>query len=596
MIPSENPALFCKAAVLPPLRHGPGAPHMPAPGHRSHLGRLSERPNPHRNLIFIEPIDDLSNEVKKFQADLPSLATHVQHRQVQNPFLNLLNTSSDSLICVASAVRRTVLSATELVLSNLQYHWFSSQNYAHLAKGVATTFWSTGKTSPMASESPGGSTSSLTLCDPELPQATVATFVQEPWVLSPHDFNTFCSLRELRNYVPKFTPNAPVMPHDRPWGQAQQLWAFIHDRCEEHQCHFFIVTSYEQWAFGCFSEEWTRAFISSPYSYDEDRPTIMERTLHWVLSATLQSEHKSNGYIAPRDLPWMNSLYVAPEIVGERSLAIAKSGKRRLTETEDDLPASSFVNPSPSSTGRLKASLAPRPIYTPDIRPSERFHAPEVPLPPTSRPPTLVAGVNAWRQRIPARNKSRHKARRGAATPDGGAYPLDSIPAASPFRHPARAVTPSQRTAISANSPERLRLHPLLQSPARARSARSEHSGDTALDQTDGLSMEVVVADTQPPHDITPLSGPGGHDLMEQGEPIQSRPSGSVHREQPSHSSMTTLPLMSPPRAITSAAWPTARSSAPRRTTRLISKRLRETHLAGTMSTLTEESGRHTRL
>lgn len=150
-------------------------------------------------------------------------------------------------------------------------------------------FWSTGNAvQPAPSESFVSSASSQTLCDPEAPQATVATFVLEPWVLSPHDFDAFCSLREvsfdasldhtylilprqLRNYVPKFVPNTLVMPHDRPWGQAQQLWAFvsrfevvdtcaysrcdkIHDRCEEHQCRFFIVTSYEQWAFGCFSK------------------------------------------------------------------------------------------------------------------------------------------------------------------------------------------------------------------------------------------------------------------------------------------------------------------------------------------------------
>ncbi|KAH7340570.1 hypothetical protein B0J17DRAFT_324888 [Rhizoctonia solani] len=287
---------------------------MPAPGHRSHIGRLSERPNPSRNLTFIESIDELSSDIKTFHADLPSLTPHLQNVQVQNPFLNLLNTPSDSIICVASAVRRTILSATELVLSNLQFRWTSSQSYAHLAKGVATMLWSSGSTPQMdLSDSLVGSSSSFTLYEPDIPQATVATFVQEPWVLSPHDFDTFCSLQELRNYVPKFVPGTPVMPHDKPWGQAQQLWAFIHDRCEEHRCHFFIVTTYEQWAFGCFSKEWTHAFVTRPYSYSDSQPTITERTLHWVLSATLQAEHKGNNFIAPRDLPWMNSLYVVPE-------------------------------------------------------------------------------------------------------------------------------------------------------------------------------------------------------------------------------------------------------------------------------------------
>ncbi|KAF8610430.1 hypothetical protein BDV93DRAFT_15907 [Ceratobasidium sp. AG-I] len=315
MIPSENPRLFCRASLLPKLRHGPGAPHMPIPGQRSHLGRLSERPNAHRNLIFIEPLDDLRNDVHNFHANLPAQNPTIQPNQIQNPFTNLLNTPADSIICVASAVRRTILAASELVLSNLQHRWVSSRNYAHLAKGVATMLWSTSSTPHTEiSEATTNSSSSSTLCDPDVPKAMVATFVQEPWVLSPHDFDAFCSLRELRNYVPKFTAGTPSMPHDRPWGQAQQLWAFIHDRCEEHQCHFFIVTTYDQWAFGCFSKEWTRAFITSPYSYDDTRPTIMERTLHWVLSATLQAEHQSNGYVTPEELPWMSSLYVVPEV------------------------------------------------------------------------------------------------------------------------------------------------------------------------------------------------------------------------------------------------------------------------------------------
>ncbi|CAE6509411.1 unnamed protein product [Rhizoctonia solani] len=598
MIPSENPALFCKAAVLPQLRHGPGAPHMPAPGHRSHIGRLSERPNPSRNLTFIESIDELSSDIKTFHADLPSLTPHLQNVQVQNPFLNLLNTPSDSIICVASAVRRTILSATELVLSNLQFRWTSSQNYAHLAKGVATMLWSSGSTPKMdLSESLAGSGSSFTLYEPDIPQATVATFVQEPWVLSPHDFATFCSLRELRNYVPKFVPGTPVMPHDKPWGQAQQLWAFIHDRCEEHQCHFFIVTTYEQWAFGCFSKEWTHAFITQPYSYSDSQPTITERTLHWVLSATLQAEHKGNNFIAPRDLPWMNSLYVVPEIVGERSLAIAKPGKRRLHETDDDLPSPLPAHPSPHPTGR-KSTLAPRYTHAPAARSDE----PEDPTTLMNRPPALIAGVNAWRQRIPLRNKNYSKKRREPSEDTAGdptTFP-DSNQNPLLFRqrqpHPVHPFTPSRRTARSENSAGRLRLPPLLQSPAREGSVGSDHSGDTALDQTDAISMEGAAADVQQPHDITPLSGSGARDVPEPMEDIRSRPSASIPLEHGPFSA-TAIPLQSPPRGIASTSRSAPRSSAPRRTTRLFNKRLREAHLAGTMSTLTEEeNGRFSRL
>ncbi|KAG8721923.1 hypothetical protein FRC08_008899 [Ceratobasidium sp. 394] len=567
---------------------------MPVPGHRSHLGRLSERPNAHRNLIFIEPLDDLRPDVTNFHANLPAQNPNIQHQDIQNPFATLLNTPSDSLICVASAVRRTVLAATELVLSNLPYQWISSRNYTHLARGVSTMLWSAPNAlSPEPSISTAGSISSHTLCDSEAPKATVATFVQEPWVLSPKDFEAFCSVRELRNYVPKFTPDTPTTPTDRPWGQAQQLWAFIHDRCEEHQCHFFIVTSYEQWAFGCFSKAWTRAFITPPYSYNDARPTIMERTLHWVLSATLQIEHQNNGYIAPEELPWMSSLYVIPEIVGEVSWAISKSKptKRRLPEEDIPIPVSTPAPPPRRSFGRLKTSSA-APRSAPSVHPHESTRHSEIPTPPV--PPTLVAGVNAWRQRIPQRNKTRKMRSSDEKVHEALSFPPPPIPHASPFPQSSHPFTPPRRAATPEDSPGRLRLPPLLQSPARLGSTRSEHSGDTALDETDGLSMEVVAADVQPPQNI---AFPAHH---ARGDPGRSRPVGIAQARPTAPVSRPLFSVDTPtlqllPHGSRSTSHAPPRSSAPRRVTRLINKRLREHHLAGTISTLTEESVKDTR-
>ena len=149
-------------------------------------------------------------------ANLPAQNPTIQPNQIQNPFTNLLNTPADSIICVASAVRRTILAASELVLSNLQHRWVSSRNYAHLAKGVATMLWSTSSTPHTEiSEATTNSSSSSTLCDPDVPKAMVATFVQEPWVLSPHDFNAFCSLREVSGSVvfPCFLVCSSVAPN-----------------------------------------------------------------------------------------------------------------------------------------------------------------------------------------------------------------------------------------------------------------------------------------------------------------------------------------------------------------------------------------------
>ncbi|KAG9127048.1 hypothetical protein FRC07_000884 [Ceratobasidium sp. 392] len=317
----------------------------------------------------------------------------------------------------------------------------------------------------------------------------------------------------------------------------------------------------------------------------------MERTLHWVLSATLQVEHQNNGYIAPEELPWMASLYVIPEIIGEVSWAVSKPAKRQLPDDEDIPVVASTPPPPRRSSGRLKTSLAaPRPASS--VRRHESVYLPEIPIPPV--PSTLLAGVDAWRQRIPPRNKTRKMRSRDEKVHEALSFQPPPIPHASPFPQSSRPLTPPHRPATPEDSPGRLRLPPLLQSPARLGSTRSEHSGDTALDETDGLSMEVVAADVQPPQDIAhpPHYMKGDPGRSRPVDIAQSRPTVPVSRALYSVDTPT-LHLLPHGSGSTSHAAP--RSSVPRRVTRLINRQLRDYHLAGTISTLTEESVKDTR-
>lgn len=218
---------------------------------------------------------------------------------------------------------------------------------------------------------------------------------------------------------------------------------------------------------------------------------------------------------------------------------------------------------------------------------------PEIPIPPIVRPITLVAGVDAWRQRIPPRNKTRKTRSKNDQTRETVPLLPGPPPHASPFGYSGHPFTPPQHIPGMNDSPGRLRLPPLLQSPARPGSVRSERSGDTALDHTDALSMEVVAADIQPPRDIMELSRLPRSVDQGSSRPVQisqPRPPASISRERVLPSRVASPAFHPPPRGIISASKPPLKSSVPRRTTRLINKRLREHHLAGTISTLTEES------
>ena len=78
----------------------------------------------------------------------------------------------------------------------------------------------------------------------------------------------------------------------------------IHDRCYRLGCRWFVVTTYNKWAFGVFSKGsalaesyydcifliylfagWTSAFITPPKPYDSVEPTILQCLVFWIQSS-----------------------------------------------------------------------------------------------------------------------------------------------------------------------------------------------------------------------------------------------------------------------------------------------------------------------
>ncbi|TFK76471.1 hypothetical protein BDN72DRAFT_237532 [Pluteus cervinus] len=102
---------------------------------------------------------------------------------------------------------------------------------------------------------------------------------QPPWILSDDDFTEFVN---CKTFPPCYIyGNAFSTTLD----SKERLWAKIWDLCVRRNTHWFVITTYNQWAFGVFSAGWTSVFISTIYPFDLHGPTILECLVYWVASA-----------------------------------------------------------------------------------------------------------------------------------------------------------------------------------------------------------------------------------------------------------------------------------------------------------------------
>ncbi|KAG8981231.1 hypothetical protein FRC05_004133 [Tulasnella sp. 425] len=67
--------------------------------------------------------------------------------------------------------------------------------------------------------------------------------------------------------------------------QAQRVLAQVYDYCREQKHQFFIITTYEYWMFGVFSQDYTLAAVTEPLPYDHKGPTILQCITYWLQSS-----------------------------------------------------------------------------------------------------------------------------------------------------------------------------------------------------------------------------------------------------------------------------------------------------------------------
>ncbi|KII85586.1 hypothetical protein PLICRDRAFT_322019 [Plicaturopsis crispa FD-325 SS-3] len=110
--------------------------------------------------------------------------------------------------------------------------------------------------------------------------AKMAVFVVPPWYMAPRDMRDFV-------YTRTFTPSDLIQPGKPPdiEQKRQHYWAMVNDVCYMYEVHHFAFTTYEEWAFGSFSDDFVDVTISEVRGRTARYPTILETFLFWMHSA-----------------------------------------------------------------------------------------------------------------------------------------------------------------------------------------------------------------------------------------------------------------------------------------------------------------------
>ncbi|GAB1517359.1 hypothetical protein RhiTH_000405 [Rhizoctonia solani] len=93
---------------------------------------------------------------------------------------------------------------------------------------------------------------------------------------------------EYRHYAKKDPKTGKVEATELDY--VDKLWASIYDDCVRGGTHYFILTTYNEWAFGAFSRGWTTAWVTPPKPYNAGSPsvpgpTVLQSILFWMHSA-----------------------------------------------------------------------------------------------------------------------------------------------------------------------------------------------------------------------------------------------------------------------------------------------------------------------
>ncbi|KDQ14079.1 hypothetical protein BOTBODRAFT_55793 [Botryobasidium botryosum FD-172 SS1] len=102
-----------------------------------------------------------------------------------------------------------------------------------------------------------------------------------PWNFTEKDLDTFINMRE----PPTVFTEEQKAKKAKNLNKYQKLWCQIYDYAIVQGARFFIVSTYESWVFGCFSKNYSTAWVAPPIHYNSRGPTLVQYLIYWVQSA-----------------------------------------------------------------------------------------------------------------------------------------------------------------------------------------------------------------------------------------------------------------------------------------------------------------------
>ncbi|KAK7014884.1 microtubule associated protein [Favolaschia claudopus] len=286
---TDNLRCYLREATLPPMANDPNAPQMPPAGHKSHQNHLKVRPQSWRRLENIFSFEDKSMAIivsSWIDAHIPETSLGVED---EDPVTGeRLAVPGPAIFDIPYQKERRPSDIIRLIpwLDNLPL--MTVQRVVHLLY-PATRRWGFF----YCDESNNDRNLlqyfmwSLLLPPDEMDPETLAEIgpksiliaFQPPWILSDQDIKEFSECRSF----PPFRVPGNAFP--TPLESRERLWGKIWDACVAKNTPWFVLTSYNKWVFGAFSEGWTAAFVTPVYAFDAVCPTVLEWLTFWVASA-----------------------------------------------------------------------------------------------------------------------------------------------------------------------------------------------------------------------------------------------------------------------------------------------------------------------
>ncbi|KAG8918704.1 hypothetical protein FRC01_001696, partial [Tulasnella sp. 417] len=119
----------------------------------------------------------------------------------------------------------------------------------------------------------------------------IAIEVKCPWVLPLSEMK---EITKFHNGLPNRSEvklareergSSPGRQKEPEYTTAQRVLAQVYDYCKEQKNHFFIITTYEYWMFGVFSQDYSLATVTEPLPYNHQGTTILQCIKYWLQSS-----------------------------------------------------------------------------------------------------------------------------------------------------------------------------------------------------------------------------------------------------------------------------------------------------------------------